>query len=115
MLYIIGKTEVSGHQYTEKDIKAVVPLSKYEKNPTGFYGGRFQWVGETNKDGLIMLMVNNGKWKIEDIAVNDLNILGIRDLREMAEGKKYISVTALNKDELVHLIETGEYPRKDKS
>ncbi len=116
MVYVLGMTKVSGHQYTDKDIKAVVPLGNYVDNPTGFYGGRFKWAGETDIEGLIMLMDNRGgAWEVHDIAITDWHILGVRDLRDVAERMKYMSITPLNKEELIHLIETGEYPRKDKS
>ncbi len=116
MLRVLGFTKVSGHQYTDKDIVAVVPLSKYVDNPSGFYGGRFKWAGETDINGLVMLMDNRGgAWVIHDIGITDWHILGVRDLRDIAEGLKYTAVTALDKEELIHLIETGERPRKDKA
>jgi hypothetical protein len=111
MLYVLNTTKVGHHIYSDKDIKAVVPLSKYI-DPAGFYGGRFQWAGETEVDGLIMLMDNYGSWNIVDMAITDFGIIGIRPLREIAEGMKYTNITPLNKEELIHLIETGERPQK---
>jgi hypothetical protein len=115
MLFVLNTTKVGHHTYSDKDIKAVVELKKYT-DPATFYGGRFKWAGETDIEGLIMLMDNSGgTWAIRDMAITDFNIIGIRPLREIAEGKKYTNITALDKEELIHLIETGERPRKDKS
>jgi hypothetical protein len=115
MLRVLNSTKVGKHTYTVNDLKRVVELNQYTDS-TGFYGNRFKWAGETETDGLIMLMENqNGSWNVIDMAVTDLNIIGVRTLREIAEGMKYTNITALDKKELIHLIETGERPRKDKS
>lgn len=100
-MYTFGTLKLD-RQYSENDIKRVVPLSKYGLD-TDFYGGRVTCIGETGTDILLFLETKDGLKAIDTGAVSLKNI-DIKFIRELAKKRKIPFNLFTSKNTLITLL-----------
>lgn len=101
-MWVLNTTTVD-KVYTDSDLKRLVPIDRYGLDAS-FYGGRVNYIGETNTD-VLLLIENNGGLNVIDTAVQTLDNVPNKILREMCRRRKIDIVTRTTKEEMIELLQ----------
>lgn len=101
-MWVLNTTTVD-RTYTDSDLKRLVPLNHYNLD-SDFYGGRINYIGETDTD-VLLLIENKGGLNVIDTAVQSLENVPNKILREMCKRRKIDIVTRTTKEEMIELLQ----------
>lgn len=100
-MYCLGTRTIDGREYTEYDIKQLIPAQRYGLD-TDFYAGRVKSVCKTDTD--ILLLVDD-QMRIVDTAVEDLNSIPLKLIKALCDKRKIPYQKNSSKDDLIPLLE----------
>ena len=100
-MYCLGTLTIDGREYTEYDIKQLIPAQRCGLD-TDFYGGRVKSVCKTDTD--ILLLVDENM-KIVDAAVEDLSHAPLKIIKSLCDKRKIPYQKNASKDDLIPLLE----------
>lgn len=102
MVYIFN-TLALDKVYGDTDYKRLVPIQRYGLDDS-FYGGRVKHIGETDTDVLLLMEYKDGTYKAIDTAVEKLDEIPIRFIRELAKKRKLQFNATTKKEELIEML-----------